>query len=143
MKADDRAADGTPPGENTVAQRGIGDPPPPTGARRAVRIADNVLSVVLFLIQLGLWPIAFLSYIAIPMSIDNCAYVECGDERWIRYAMGAVALSVPIGAVFIGGGIYLLAKRKIAFWSPLLGVAAQVAMIAAAWIMADHAGPIS
>jgi hypothetical protein len=119
----------------------IGDPP--AGARRGVRIVDNILSVLLFMIQVGLWPVAYVSYIAIPMSTDNCAYVECGDEKWINYAMATVALSAPVGAIFIGGGIYLLAKRKIGFWSPLLGGAAQFAMIAAAWIIARHAGPIS
>jgi hypothetical protein len=107
------------------------------------RIADNVLSVVLFMIQVALWPVAFISYMAFPMSIDNCAYVECGDEKWINYAMATVALSAPVGAIFIGGGIYLLAKRKTGFWSPLLGCATQGAMIAASWMMADYAGPIS
>jgi hypothetical protein len=56
--------------------------------------------------------------------------------------MATVALSAPVGAICIGVGIYLLAKRKTAFWSPLLGAGAQVAMIAAAWMMAGHAGPI-
>jgi hypothetical protein len=114
----------------------------PTGAPRTVRIVDNVVSVVLFLIQVGLWPVAYISYIAIPMSTDSCAYVECGDDKWIDYAMATVALSAPVGAICIGVGIYLLAKRKTAFWSPLLGAGAQVAMIAAAWMMAGHAGQI-
>jgi hypothetical protein len=95
------------------------------------------------MIQMALWPVAYISYIAIPMSTDNCAYVECGDEKWIDYAMASVALSAPLGAVFIGGGIYLLAKRKIGFWSPLLGCAVQASMLAAAWMMARHAGPLS
>jgi hypothetical protein len=106
------------------------------------RIADNVVSIALFLIQVALWPVAYLSFIAMPMSIDNCAYVDCGDEKWIGYAMWTVALSVPIGAIFIGGGIYLLAQRRVAFWSPLLGCVAEAAMIAAAWMLAHHAGPI-
>ncbi|HYZ69828.1 MAG TPA: hypothetical protein VE666_18860 [Mycobacterium sp.] len=35
-----------------------------------------------------------------------------------------------------------IAKREVGFWAPLLGCGAQLAMIAAAWIMARYAGPI-
>jgi hypothetical protein len=77
-----------------------------------------------------------------PFTTDNCAYEKCGDENWVNHALLVVALTAPAGAIFSGVGIYLLAKRKIAFWVPLLGCAVQFAMIAAAWIMAGRAGPI-
>jgi hypothetical protein len=71
-----------------------------------------VVAVVLFMAQLGLAAVAFISFIAIPMSIDNCAYEECGSEEWIAPAMWIVAISVPVGMIFTGGGIYFLAQRK-------------------------------
>ncbi|MBP1823206.1 hypothetical protein [Mycobacterium sp. OAE908] len=123
-------------------QRAAHDPLPPTGARRVSRMVDNTLSVVLFAGQIALWGVAFISFIALPMSIDNCAYQDCGPEKWIDYAMLTVALSAPAGAIFSGAGIYLLATRKVGFWAPLLGCAVQVAMLAAAWLMAGNAGPI-
>jgi hypothetical protein len=123
-------------------QRAAHDPPPLAGARRVSRIVDNTLSVVLFAGQIALCGVAFISFIALPMSIDNCAYQDCGPEKWIDSAMLTVALSAPAGAIFSGVGIYLLATRKVGFWAPLLGCAAQVAMIAAAWLMAGNAGPI-
>ena len=120
-----------------------GDPPPATGARRVIRIVDNILSVVLFIGQIGLWGLAFLSFMTFPFTTDNCAYQTCGDEHWINYAMLTVALTAPAGAVFSGLGIYLLAKRKVGFWAPLLGVTVQVAMLTAAWMMAGRAGPVN
>ncbi|MCV7278835.1 hypothetical protein H7J88_04135 [Mycolicibacterium flavescens] len=105
-------------------------------------IVDRVVTGVLCLGQVGLFFVAFLSFIALPMSTDNCAYVDCGDEDWIRYAMATVALTGPLGLVFLGVAAYLLSTRKVAFWAPLTGGIAQVVAIAIAWIMAGWAGPI-
>src|SRR5918994_6102116 len=87
----------------------------------AVRVVDAVVAVVLFMVQLGLGAVAFVAYIAIPMSTDSCAYVDCGSEKWITPAMAIVGISPFVGMIFIGGGIYLLFRRKPAIWSPLAG----------------------
>ena len=109
---------------------------------RGGRIADTAVSVVLMLAQVGLWPVAFMLFIALPMSIDNCAYVDCGDEAWIGRSMGTSMGSIPVGSIFIGLAIYRLARHRVAFWAPLLGCGVQVAMLGAAFGMAGLAGPI-
>jgi hypothetical protein len=110
---------------------------------RAARVVDTSVAVLLFGVQgLGL-AVSFLSFIALPMSNDNCAYVDCGDEKWITWAMALIVVANVVAAVFSAGGVYLLARQRIAFWLPLLGCLAQVAIIAAAWWLAAKAGPIS
>ena len=56
--------------------------------------------------------------------------------------MWVVAGSTSVGVVFALGAVLLLAGRKFAAWSALLGCAAQAALIAGAWMMAGYAGPI-
>lgn len=109
----------------------------------AARSTDTAVTVVLFLIQIALWAVAFMSFIAIPMSTDNCAYVTCGDQGWIDDAMWTAAGSIPVGMLFIALGIYLLAQRRFAWWAALSGCAVQVLMLGGAWFMADAAGPLS
>jgi hypothetical protein len=48
-----------------------------------------------------------------------------------------------VAAGFSASGVYLLARHRIAFWLPLPGCLARVAIIAAAWWLAAKAGPIS
>jgi hypothetical protein len=52
-------------------------------------------------------------------------------NRAARIADTTVAANVVAGA-FSAGGVYLLARQRIAFYLPLLGCLAQVAIIAAA-----------
>ncbi|AJR30065.1 hypothetical protein [Mycolicibacterium fortuitum] len=110
---------------------------------RGVRIADVTVCVLLFLVQAGLGVLALLSFMAFPMSTDNCAYEACGDEKWIGYAMWtAIASLVPAGLFFCVGFIQL-GRHRIAFWWVLIGILAQGGVLAAAWRMAALAGPIN
>ncbi|OBG83402.1 hypothetical protein A5699_04310 [Mycobacterium sp. E802] len=67
---------------------------------RGVRIADITACVLLFLIQAGLAVVALMSFMVFPMSIDNCAYVACGDELVQGGILGAAwhmaALAGPL-----------------------------------------------
>jgi hypothetical protein len=114
-----------------------------TASAGSARVVDIVVVLVLAIGQLGLAAVAFISYIVIPMSTDNCAYVDCGSEKWITPAMAVVGLSPFVGMIFTGVGIYRLARRKPASSSPLAGCVAQFLMIVVAWVMAAQAGPIS
>jgi hypothetical protein len=120
----------------------MGDSVADTASEGAVRIVDAVVALVLFMVQFGLGAVAFVSYIAIPMSTDSCAYVDCGSEKWITPAMAVVGISPFVGMIFLAGGIYLLFRRKPAIWSPLAGCVTQFLMIAVAWGMATQAGPV-
>ncbi|MEU0496615.1 hypothetical protein [Mycobacterium sp. NPDC006124] len=113
---------------------------PPT--TRGGRIADVVVTVAFLLAQAGLAAFSFTSVIALPMSTDNCAYVDCGDETWIWWSMAAVIGSDVVGLLFAAAAIVALARRRVAFWLPVLGCLTQAAMIAAGWAMAGNAGPI-
>jgi hypothetical protein len=114
-----------------------------SGSAGSARVVDTVVVFVLITGQLGLAAVAFISYIAIPMSTDNCAYVDCGSEQWITPAMAVVGLSPFVGMIFTAIAIYRLARRQTASWSPLAGCVAQFAMIVVAWVMAAQAGPIN
>ncbi|UBV17898.1 hypothetical protein [Mycolicibacterium fortuitum] len=110
---------------------------------RGVRIADVTVCVLLFLVQAGLGVLALLSFMAFPMSTDNCAYEACGDEKWIGYAMWTAIASLVPAAVFFCVGFIQLGRHRIAFWWVLIGILAQAGVLAAAWRMATLAGPIN
>jgi hypothetical protein len=108
---------------------------------RQVRIVDVGLSALLFLAQAALGFAALVSFGAIPMSTDQCAYQACGDEKFIDWAMMIIVGSGALGAVFFGVGVLQLVRRKVAFWAPLSGCAGQVGFLILAWAVAKHAGP--
>lgn len=110
--------------------------------RKAARVIDTVLTVLLISIQGGMGALMCLSLIALPMSADECAYQVCGDEQWITRALWVVTSSGFVGMFFAIGGVILLVRRKVSFWMPLLGCIAQLSLIATAWFLASKAGPI-
>lgn len=110
---------------------------------RGVRIADVTTCVLLFLAQAGLGLLALLSFMALPMSVDNCAYEACGDGKWINYAMWTALASLAPAGLFFCVGVIQLGRQRIAFWWVLIGILAQGGVLAAAWRMAALAGPIN
>jgi len=69
----------TPPGSGVKPQRNRGNSASACAARN-VRGLHNVLSVVLFMIQVVRWPVTYISLLAISVRIDTCAYEACGSE---------------------------------------------------------------
>lgn len=121
--------------------------PPPAQAtevtvRQRARAADVVAIVVLILIQLAGAVAALLSCIVLPMSIDNCAYQACGDEKWITWAIWIQIAAVAVTGVFTAAGLIMLARRRIGFWLPLLGCSIQWSAIVGAWHLATLSGPL-
>ncbi|OMC31595.1 hypothetical protein A5740_14965 [Mycobacterium sp. GA-1841] len=110
---------------------------------RGVRIADVTACVLLFLIQAGLAVVALMSFMVFPMSIDNCAYVACGDEKWIPYAMWTAVGSVAPAALSFCVSFVQLGRNRIGFWWALIGVLAQGGILGAAWHLAALAGPLT
>lgn len=110
---------------------------------RGARIADITVCVLLFVAQGGLGLLALMSFMVFPMSTDNCAYEACGDGNWINWAMWMALGSIVPAGLFFSLGVIQLARRRIAFWLPLLGVLAQVGLLLGAWRVADLAGPIA
>ena len=77
------------------------------------------------------------------MSTDPCGYVKCGDPAWVDRAMmlgiwGGAAILVADFAL----AVFLLIRRKTAFFVPIIGCAAQVALTIGAAAMESMAGPV-
>ncbi|CDO06896.1 hypothetical protein C1S82_26835 [Mycolicibacterium cosmeticum] len=98
--------------------------------------------VLLLCVQAAGVGVMLLSVLVLPMSIDNCAYQTCGDEKWISYAIWTALASMAPAGVFTGLGIIQLARNRIGFWLALIGTVAQWSLIYGAWRMAALAGPV-
>lgn len=114
------------------------------GGRRGPNRADVVATVVLLCAHTGFALYTVFTSFFLVMATDACAYQACGDERWVTraiyLAIGGSALTVLLDVVL---AVVLLAKRRVAFYVPLLGCAAQAAVGLAVLHMAALAGPVS
>jgi hypothetical protein len=77
------------------------------------------------------------------MGTDACGSVKCGDPAWIDRAMmlgvwGGAAVLVADVAV----AVFLLVRRRTAFFVPIIGCLAQVALAVGAAAMEWQAGPV-
>jgi hypothetical protein len=113
-----------------------------TEGRRA-STADIVATLVLLVIHGGLYGATFVVLGLLVMSTDPCSYQKCGDPAWIDRAMnvgtwgGAAVLVVDVVVA-----VYLLVRKRRAFFVPIIGCVAQVALAAAAAAMELRAGPV-
>ena len=77
------------------------------------------------------------------MATDPCGSVKCGDPAWIDRAM---KLGIWFGAAifFIDFvvAVYLLTRRKAAFFVPVIGCVTQVGLAIGAAAMESLAGPV-
>lgn len=113
-----------------------------TEGRRA-STADIVATLVLLVIHGGLYGATFVVLGLLVMSTDPCSYQKCGDPAWIDRAMnlgtwGGAALLVADVVV----AVYLLVRGRRAFFVPIIGCLAQVALAALAAAMELRAGPV-
>lgn len=114
----------------------------PPGGRRA-NTADLVATLVLLIIHGGLYAATFVVLGLLVMSTDPCGYQKCGDPAWIDRAMdlgtwgGGAILVVDVVVA-----VSLLARRKRAFFVPIIGCLAQIALAIAAAAMELQAGPV-
>lgn len=112
------------------------------GGRRS-STADIVATLVLLVIHGGLFGATFVVLGLLVMSTDSCGYRKCGDPAWIDRAMnlgtwgGAAVLVVDVVVA-----VYLLVRKRRAFFVPIIGCVAQVALAAAAAAMELRAGPV-
>lgn len=114
------------------------------GPQQPRRIGDIVATVTLLLVHTALAAFMLFFNLAIAMSTDNCAYVECGDEKWIRVAIflgtwvnaGLLLADIALSTVF-------LTKRRMTFFVPLIGCVCHVALFCAAVAVARLAGPVA
>jgi len=114
-----------------------------TAEGRRASTADIVATLVLLVIHGGLYGATFVALGLLVMSTDPCSYQKCGDPAWIDRAMnlgtwGGAALLVADVVV----AVYLLVRGRRAFFVPIIGCLAQVALAALAVAMELRAGPV-
>jgi hypothetical protein len=105
--------------------------------------ADIVATLVLLVVHGCLYGATFVLLGLLVMTTDSCSARKCGDPAWIDRAMtlgtwggAAILLADVVVAVF------LLSRRMRAFFVPLIGCVAHVALTVAAVAMELQAGPV-
>ena len=129
MPIDDPAAPGVATTQTTTSPR--------------ASTADIAATSILLVIHGGLYAASFVLLGLLVMTTDPCGSRRCGDPAWIDRAMnlgtwGGAALLVADIVV----AVYFLVRRKRAFFVPLIGCIAQVALALAAVAMELQAGPV-
>lgn len=116
---------------------------PRTGDVATTSTADLVATLVLLVVHGGLFAVTYVLLGLLVMSTDPCGYQKCGDPAWIDRAMN---LNIWAGAALlvidIAVAVVLLVRRKRAFFVPIIGCLAQVALAVAAAAMELRAGPV-
>ncbi|BBN49401.1 MULTISPECIES: hypothetical protein [Mycobacterium avium complex (MAC)] len=116
---------------------------PRTGDVATTNTADLVATLVLLVVHGGLFAATYVLLGLLVMSTDPCGYQKCGDPAWIDRAMN---LNIWAGATLlvidIAVAVVLLVRRKRAFFVPIIGCLAQVALAVAAAAMELRAGPV-
>lgn len=107
------------------------------------RPADVAATIVLLIVHGALLGATVVLLGLFVMVTDPCGSVRCGDPAWIDRAMmlgvwGGVAVLIADLAV----AVYLLARRRPAFFVPIIGCVAQVALAVGAAAMEWMAGPV-
>lgn len=114
-----------------------------TTASPRASTADILATSVLLVIHGGLYAASFVLLGLMVMTTDPCGSRQCGDPAWIDRAMnlgtwGGAALLV----VDIVVAVYFLVRQRRAFFVPLIGCVAQVALALGAVAMELQAGPV-
>lgn len=94
---------------------------------RERRMWDLILACVLLAVYLGLTVIMSLSGLFLGFTFGACETApDCNsDLRAFGTLFALVGVWVPVLFV-IGGTIFLLVTRRIAFWVPILGIALTI-----------------
>lgn len=104
---------------------------------------DRTATVVLLAVQAFLVAVTIGLLSVYVMVTDPCGSQKCGDPAWINRAM---VLGIGGGVVIFAAALFLavrrLAQRRTAFFVPIIGCLAQVALAAGAVAMEFQAGPV-
>jgi hypothetical protein len=105
--------------------------------------ADISATLVLLIVHGFLFGATVVLLSLLVMGTDPCGYVKCGDPAWIDRAMrlgiwGGAAILITDFVV----AAYLLVRRRVAFFVPIIGCVAQVALGIGAAAMESLAGPV-
>jgi hypothetical protein len=77
------------------------------------------------------------------MGTDPCGSVKCGDPAWIdRATMVGVWGGAAVLVADVAVAVFLLIRRRTAFFVPLIGCVVQVGLAIGAAAMESLAGPV-
>lgn len=111
------------------------------GQRHAT--ADRIATALLLGVQALLVAVTIVLLSVYVMATDPCGYQKCGDPAWINRAM---VLGIGGGGVIFVATLFValrrLARRRTAFFVPIIGCLAQAALAAGAVAMEFQAGPV-
>lgn len=118
--------------------------PAPSASRNSGRqLADVLGTVALLIAHFVLFSASYMMLGLMVMGTDACAYQKCGDEAWLTRA---------INLGLWGGGLILLTdllitlirlvRQRVAWFVPLIGCIAQLALAFGAAAMESLAGPL-
>ncbi|OBG79911.1 hypothetical protein A9X05_21435 [Mycobacterium sp. E3298] len=114
-------------------------------SRRSERslAVDRTATVALLAAQAFLVAVTIGLLSVYVMATGSCGYQKCGDPAWINRAM---VLGIGGGGVIFAAALFVavrrLARRRTAFFVPIIGCLAQVALAAGAVAMEFQAGPV-
>jgi hypothetical protein len=107
---------------------------------RPANIAATIVLLIVHAFLLGATVVLLGLFV---MATDPCGSVKCGDPAWIDRAM---KLGIWAGAaVFVldfAVAAYLLVRRKVAFFVPIIGCVTQIGLAIGAAAMESLAGPV-
>ncbi len=108
------------------------------------RTADIAVSIVLLVVHAFLLAATVALLGLLVMVTDSCGSQRCGDQAWIDRAMWlGLGAGAAAGIADLVVTVYRLARRKVAFFVPIIGCAAQLALAVGAAAMESMAGPVS
>ena len=111
---------------------------------RGRQAADVIATIVLLIAHGFLFLVTMLVLVLLVMGRDTCAYRQCGDAAWIDRAIWmAFCVGVALFITDVVVSVYRLTKHRFAFFVPMIGCVAQLALGIGAEAMESLAGPVS
>lgn len=116
--------------------------PAPAATRRPTRTADVVVTSLLIAAHVTVFGAAAFFSLFYAMASDPCGSGTACDTGKIGQAFfltDAVGLAVLLAAST--AAVVLMLRRRVAFWVPVVGIAAQVGLVALSFGLLDQVVP--
>jgi hypothetical protein len=114
-----------------------------SGRSSGRQLADVLGTIVLLVAHFAFFTATFVMLGLMVMITDSCGYQKCGDPVWLDRAMN---LSLWGGGVILFADVVImvirLVRQRVAWFVPLIGCIAQLALAFGAAAMESLAGPV-